>query len=216
LHRPSSSRSTWHTMDSWSAIARMRPGFRQAAQQRSGRAKELASAWNPPGAIACPNPTLTLTNCATKVLQRANPSIAFVGALPFGAVGPGRNIHRPASSTTGVGSRGDRFCCSASQRHLLRCIIFSRRESAKADQVGVRHQARKRRSGSGIVCRQAARHSRQGDSMKRRAFIAGFGEIVTWPIVGRVGDLLMWDHCAVRHLASFDYFYSRMHQRKRL
>jgi hypothetical protein len=116
----------------------------------------------------------------------------------------------------GVGSRGDRFYCSASQRHLAALHhLFSPRvrqgrpswSSPSSPQTAQWFR---------IVCRQAARHSRRGDSMKRRAFIAGLGEIVAWPTAGRVGDLLMWDHCAVRHLASFDYFYSRMHQRKRL
>jgi hypothetical protein len=38
---------SWNTTDNWSAIARKPPAFRQAAHQRSGKAKGLASAWKP-------------------------------------------------------------------------------------------------------------------------------------------------------------------------
>jgi hypothetical protein len=42
----------WRTTVSWSAIAQMPPGFRQAAHRRSGKAKGLASASGPPEPVA--------------------------------------------------------------------------------------------------------------------------------------------------------------------
>jgi hypothetical protein len=50
LYRTPRPHSIWRTRDSWSAIAPMLPAFRRAARQRSAKAKELASAWKPPGA----------------------------------------------------------------------------------------------------------------------------------------------------------------------
>jgi hypothetical protein len=50
LYRTPRPHSIWRTRASWSAIAPMLPAFRRAARQRSAKAKELASAWKPPGA----------------------------------------------------------------------------------------------------------------------------------------------------------------------
>jgi hypothetical protein len=46
---------SWSTMDKSTAIAPTPFAFRQAAQQRSEKAKGLASAWKPPGSAPTPN-----------------------------------------------------------------------------------------------------------------------------------------------------------------
>jgi hypothetical protein len=55
------------------AIAQIRPGFRQAAQQRSGKAKELASAWKPPGVDCLPQPDLDLIEFRDESLAAREP-----------------------------------------------------------------------------------------------------------------------------------------------
>jgi hypothetical protein len=66
-------------------LRRYRLDFAKLCRSNQEKRKDWQAHGNLPERIAWPNPTLTLSNCATKVLRRANPSIAFGAELPFGA-----------------------------------------------------------------------------------------------------------------------------------
>jgi hypothetical protein len=87
----------WRTTVSWSAIAQMPPGFRQAAHRRSGKAKGLASASGPPEPVA--RPALTLQ-------ELRHFTIATFGTFRFEApAGVSAGISG-AGASAGVGRQG--------------------------------------------------------------------------------------------------------------